>query len=144
MNISELQKSIADKLNQVEALVQGGCLAIAENTMDVQTEVSTHLRQACGVAIIVLTPKITRDASGWMADGIPVDVDVQIDCIEIVATNRAQRGNVTSLTAAEIVANALDGEEMEFEAIEQTSDARTGTLTARVSFGLSMTLDKGE
>ena len=43
MTISEIQKKIADALNGVEALVQGGCKAFAEDAQDVFFEVKQAL-----------------------------------------------------------------------------------------------------
>ena len=38
MKISELQEYLRDRLNKVEALVQGGCKAFAEDTRTVYDE----------------------------------------------------------------------------------------------------------
>ena len=51
MTIFEFQKVIEQALNGVEALVQGGCRAIAEDAMNVISEVETQLQTAGGVAI---------------------------------------------------------------------------------------------
>lgn len=139
MNISEIQNAVAKALNADERLLQGGCSAFAEDTLDVQNEVLKHLKTANGVALVVVTPRITRDASGCV-DGIPCDVAIQVDCIEIPALNRTVSGHMTAMDAAERVAHALDGEQFEFKSIDQTSDVRSATITARVEFGFSTIL----
>ena len=63
MTIREIQKKIADALNGVEALVQGGCKAFAEDAQGVFFEVKQAL-EAGNVCIVVVTPKATRSASG--------------------------------------------------------------------------------
>ena len=67
MKIKELQKKIADALNGVEELIQGGCKAIVEDSMTVIADVQKQLQLNKGVAIIVLTPKAT--GAGRTADG---------------------------------------------------------------------------
>jgi len=84
MSTKELQQRIADAINEVEELVQGGCKAIAEDSLSVVAEVEQQLSQAAGVAIVVTTPSFTRD--GCAADKIPVDGLLDIRCIEIVAS----------------------------------------------------------
>ena len=56
MTIREIQKQIADALNGVEALVQGGCRAFAEDAQDVLFEVRQTL-EAGNVCAVVATPR---------------------------------------------------------------------------------------
>ena len=138
MKIREFQQKIADALNGVEELVQGGCKALAEDSLSVMNDVKTQLQTAGGVAIVVTTPKLSRN--GYAAGVIPADTRLAIRCIELPALNRENPGHLTALDAAELVAQALDGEQFNFAEIAQTSDQRTGTLTAEVIFNTTIHL----
>ena len=135
MKIKEIQKKIADALNGVEALVQGGCKAFAEDVKNVFFEVKQAL-EAGNVCIVVVTPKVTRSASGT-EDGIPVEMQIAVQCAERPDLNRANADHLTALDAAEIVAHALDGEQFELASIEQWADERTRTVTATATFGFN-------
>jgi len=63
MKIRELQQRIADALNGVETLVQGGCKALAEDALDIMHTVDAQLAQAGGVALVVTTPNVRRDGT---------------------------------------------------------------------------------
>ena len=123
MTIREIQKKVADALNGVEELVQGGCKAFAEDAKAVFFEVKQAL-EAGNVCIVVVTPKVTRSASGC-GDGIPVEMQLAVQCAERPDLNRSTPGHLT----------ALDGEQFEFESIEQWADDRTRTVTATATFG---------
>lgn len=133
MTIREIQKKIADALNGVEALVQGGCTALAEDSQNVFFEVKQAL-EAGNVCIVVVTPKVTRSASGC-GDGIPVEMQIAVQCAERPDLNRANSGHLTALDAAEIVAHELDGDVLELLRIEQWADERARTVTATATFG---------
>lgn len=135
MTIREIQKKIADALNGVEALVQGGCTALAEDSQNVFFEVKQAL-EAGNVCIVVVTPKVTRSASGT-EDGIPVEMQIAVQCAERPDLNRANADHLTALDAAEIVAHALDGEQFELASIEQWADERTRAVTATATFGFN-------
>lgn len=135
MTIREIQIKIADALNGVEALVQGGCTALAEDSQNVFFEVKQAL-EAGNVCIVVVTPKVTRSASGT-EDGIPVEMQIAVQCAERPDLNRANADHLTALDAAEIVAHALDGEQFELASIEQWADERTRTVTATATFGFN-------
>lgn len=135
MTIREIQKKIAAALNGVEALVQGGCTALAEDSQNVFFEVKQAL-EAGNVCIVVVTPKVTRSASG-AEDGIPVEMQIAVQCAERPDLNRANSGHLTALDAAEIVAHALDGEQFELASIEQWADERTRAVTATATFGFN-------
>lgn len=138
MKICEFQKNVVDALNTVEELVKGGCKALAEDTLSIVNDVTIQLQTASGVAIVVTTPKLTRN--GCVAGAIPADTRLAIRCIEKPALNRKKPGHLTALDAAEIVAQCLDGEQFNFAEIAQTSDQRTGTLTAEVTFNTEIHL----
>ena len=138
MKICEFQKKIVDAINTVEELVQGGCKALAEDTLSIVNDVALQLQTNSGVAIVVTTPKLTRN--GCAAGVIPTDTRLAIRCIEKPALNRKKTGHLTALDAAEIVAQCLDGEQFNFAEIAQTSDQRTGTLTAEVTFNTTINL----
>ena len=135
MTIREIQKKVADALNGVEELVQGGCKAFAEDVKNVFFEVKQAL-EAGNVCIVVVTPKVTRSASGT-EDGIPVEMQIAVQCAERPDLNRANADHLTALDAAEIVAHALDGEQFELASIEQWADDRTRTVTATATFGFN-------
>lgn len=138
MKICEFQKNVVDALNTVEELVQGGCKALAEDTLSIVNDVALQLQTNSGVAIVVTTPKLTRN--GCAAGDIPADTRLAIRCIEKPALNRKKTGHLTALDAAEIVAQCLDGGQFNFAEIAQTSDQRTGTLTAEVTFNTEIHL----
>lgn len=135
MTIREIQKKIVDALNGVEELVQGGCTALAEDSQNVFFEVKQALEDG-NVCIVVVTPKVTRSASGT-EDGIPVEMQIAVQCAERPDLNRTDADHLTALDAAEIVAHALDGEQFEFASIEQWADERTRTVTATATFGFN-------
>lgn len=138
MNIREFQKKVADALNGCEELVQGGCKAIAEDSMSVISDVQTQLQQAAGVAVVVTTPSLTRN--GCAPATIPCDAKLSVKALEIPALNREQPGHLTALDAAEIVAQALDGEQFNFTGISQTADQRSGALTVTIDFNTTINL----
>jgi len=142
MTICEIQQKIADALNGVEALVQHGCKAFAEDTNTVVYDVKTSLNDG-DVCIVVTTPKADRSASGCEG-GIPVEMQIAVRCSEIPDLNRAAEGHITALDAAEIVAHELDGEQFEFASIEQWSDERSRAVTATATFGLNTVLRPSE
>lgn len=135
MTIREIQKKIVDALNGVEELVQGGCTALAEDSQNVFFEVKQALEDG-NVCIVVVTPKVTRSASGT-EDGIPVEMQIAVQCAERPDLNRTDADHLTALDAAEIVAHALDGEQFEFASIEQWADERKRTVTATATFGFN-------
>lgn len=132
MTIREIQKKIVDALNGVEELVQGGCTALAEDSQNVFFEVKQALEDG-NVCIVVVTPKVTRSASGT-EDGIPVEMQIAVQCAERPDLNRTNADHLTALDAAEIVAHALDGEQFALASIEQWADGRTRTVTATATF----------
>ena len=138
MKISELQDYVKDRLNAVEALVQGGCKAFAEDTRSVYDE-SNQWISGGKVALVVVTPDMTRNGSGAEPGELPFDGDIVIRCVERAPL--AGASNVMrALDAGEIVGHALDGDQFEWRSIRQTADERTKTITATVTFGYSGTL----
>lgn len=138
MKIKEFQQQIADALNGVESLIQGGCKAIAEDSLSVIADVEQQLQQAAGVAVVVTTPSLTRNGCAY--DGLPCDAKLSIKCIELPALNRVIAGHLTAMDAAETVARTLDGSEFNFSSISQTADRQTGILTATVEFNITITI----
>ena len=87
MTLRQLQLQIAATLNDDEALRQGGCRAFAEDSHDVVQEVATHLQEAGGVALVVLTPSAERNGSS--PRGLPARLDgVAVSAVEVPALNR--------------------------------------------------------
>lgn len=142
MKIKEFQQQIADALNGVESLIQGGCKAIAEDSLSVIADVEQQLQQAAGVAVVVTTPGLTRN--GCAAGSIPCEARLAVKCIEIPALNRAQPGRLTALDAAEIVARILDGGRLNFTAMNQTADDHAGVLTVSIEFNTTIIINKGD
>ena len=135
MKIRELQQKIADALNGVEELVQGGCKAFAEDSMTVLNDIAQQLTSKAGVAICIVTPTVAKN--GEAAGGIAAEFAVAIQCSEKPELNRKQPGHLTALDAATIVALALDGEQFSFVDIRQTGDEKTRTVTATVNLNFS-------
>lgn len=136
MKISELQDYVKDRLNKVEALVQGGCKAFAEDTRSVYDE-SKQWIAGGKVALVVVTPDMTRN--GVAEDGIPMDTKLLIRCVErapLAASSNVMR----ALDAAEIVGHELDGPVFNLESVRQTADERTKTITATATFNVTIHL----
>ena len=139
MKIRDLQKKIAEALNGCEELVQGSCRAIVEDSMTVALDIQKQLQTVKGVAIVVMTPTFTRNGS--RADGLPVEAQLTIQCVEVPEHNRLQTGRLTALAAAEIVASSLDSNELNFVRIAQTADATTRSIIVQVDFNVSIILN---
>lgn len=139
MKIKDLQKKIADALNGCEELVQGSCRAIVEDSMTVASDIQKQLQTVKGVAIVVMTPTFTRNGS--RADGLPVEAQLTIQCVEVPEHNRLKTGRLTALDAAEIVASSLDSNELNFVRIAQTADAATRSIIVQVDFNVSIILN---
>ena len=142
MTLRQLQRQIAETLNDDEALRQGGCRAFAEDSHDVVQEVATHLQQAGGVALVVLTPSAERNGSS--PRGLPARLDgVAVSAVEVPALNRLDTARMTALQAAQRAAHLLDGRTLEWRSIRQDA-APDGTVTARAEFGISVMLTPKE
>ena len=138
MTIRDLQKQIADVLNGVEALVQHGCKVFAEDMLTTQDALNNAVATAGRIAVVVVTPRFERDASGC-ADGFPAGCELRVACIE-APSQRGRRNGFTALDAAEAVAHALDSDSIEWRSIDQTADERRGVVTATAEFGLTIIL----
>ncbi len=138
MTIRDLQQKIADALNGVEELVQHGCKVFAEDMLTTQDALNNAVATAGRIAVVVVTPRFERDASGC-ADGFPAGCDLRVACIE-APSQRGRRNGFTALDAAEVVAHTLDSESIEWRSIEQTADERRGVVTATAEFGISIIL----
>jgi hypothetical protein len=141
MTIFELQKLLTDDLNDIEALIQSGCKAFAEDTRTVYNE-SDQFVSSGGVALVVVTPRLTR-TGGNTASGIPVEGDILVRCIERapLAKNKA---TIRALDAAEIVAHSLDDDGVEFKSIDQSVSPHGDTITATVTFSCAFVLTPNE
>ena len=144
MKIRELQEYLKDRLNEVEALVQGGCRAFAEDTRTVYDE-SAQFMSGGGVAVVVVTPDFTRSGDGVEDGGLPVEGDVLVRCVEKPPVASSDPKTIRALDAAEIVAHELDGKVFQFKSIRQAvqRDADgNDVVTATATFGLATTLTK--
>ena len=140
MKIKELQATVADALNGVEELVQGGCKAFAEDSQTVMNDIAQQLTGKAGVAICVVTPTVTKN--GIAKGGIAAGFSLSIQCSEKPEINRRQPGHMTALDAAETVALALDGEQFSFIDIRQIADKETRTITAIATFETTIKLSR--
>ena len=138
MTVRELQAEIAAVLNGVEALVQHGCKVFAEDMLTTQDALNNAVATAGRIAVVVVTPRFERDASGC-ADGFPAGCELRVACIE-APSQRGRRNGFTALDAAEAVAHALDSDSIEWRSIDQTADERRGVVTATAEFGLTIIL----
>ena len=138
MTIREFQNRIAAALNGVEALLKNGCKVFAEDMLTTQDALNNAVATAGRIAVVVVTPRFERDASGCNG-GLPAGCELRVACIEAPAL-RGRRNGFTALDAAEAVAHALDSESIEWRSIEQTADERRGVVTATADFGISILL----
>lgn len=146
MTIKAIQDEIAAKLNDSEALVQGGCKAFAEDSRDVYDK-AQQWTSGGRVALVVVTPRLQRNGSTLDGEGFPVDAPIYIRCIE-TAPIAPHSPAIRALDAAAIVAAELDGETLSvspvgnllFDSIEQTADQQRKVFTATVRFFYSFTL----
>ena len=137
MTVKELQTRVADALNGVQELVQGGCRAFAEDTRTVYAEADQWV--SCGkVALVVVTPDMQRN--GDAADGIPAETQLLVQCSEKPALASKQTGVIRALDAAEIAMHALDGSQFCWLSTRQTFDAKSGVLTATATFATTINL----
>ena len=137
MKIHEFQLKIADALNGVEALVQGGCKAFAEDARDIYDE-SNQWISGGKVAVVVVTPRMQRN--GDRAGTLPMECTLAVRCVEVAPLSRENPNVIRALDAAEIVAHALDGTQFCLVSIDQTADERTKTITATASFNTTIHL----
>ena len=128
------QQTICDVLNTGDALVQAGCKAFVEDALDVETEVTRHLQEAGGIAILIATPEV--EYAGAYEDGsLCMDIRrLEAVCTEYPALNRQREGAMTALDAALQVAFLLRTRERPLLRIVQTADAEAGLLTATATF----------
>ena len=96
MNIREFQEYLVDRLNKVEALLQGGCKPFAEDTRSVYDESSQFIREG-GVAVVVVTPDLQRN--GCAADGIPMDTKLLVRCMELPPVAGSDPNTIRGLSA---------------------------------------------
>ena len=144
MNIREFQEYLKDRLNAVEALVNGNCRAFSEDTREVYDESAQFVGEG-GVAVLVVTPDLQRN--GCAEDGIPMDTKLLIRCMELPPLAESNPNTIRALDAAAIVGHALDSETIQFESIRQTqSQDRDGNtvITATATFNTTIYLTKGE
>lgn len=138
MKISELQDYVKRRLNKVEALVQGGCKAFAEDTRSVYDE-SRQWVSGGKVALVAMTPDMTRN--GIAEDGVPMETKLLVRCVEMAPVASSSHV-MRALDAAEIVGHELEGSVFNWESVRQTADERTKTITATATFNVTVHLTK--
>lgn len=137
MKIRDFQNYIKDRLNEVEALVNGGCMAFAEDTRTVYNEAEQWISGG-KVALVVVTPDISRD--GDSDEGLPCNGDLVIRCIEKAPLAMAD-GVLRALDAAEAVMHALDSGTIHWKSTRQQADQTGKVFTATVTFDFSAILN---
>ena len=137
MKIREFQQKIADALNGIEELVQGGCKAFAEDSREVYKGSDQHIQKG-KVAVVVVTPDMQRN--GDTTGGIPAETQLLVQCSEKPAVSRTKPGVMTALDAAELVMHALDGSQFCWISTRQTFDKQSGILTATATFETTVKL----
>ena len=142
MTIKDFQTQIANALNGVEALTQGGCKVFAEDMLTTQNALNNAVVTAGKIAVVVITPRIERNG-GDVEDGFPSECSLLVSCIE-APVHRKARGGFTALDAAEAVAHALNSEMVNWRSIEQRSDEERGVVYATAEFGTTLILGDGE
>ena len=59
-----IQEEIVALLNADASLMQGSCKALAENSMDILSEINQVVSRLNGVAVVVTTPAFEPDGEG--------------------------------------------------------------------------------
>ena len=134
MDLLGYQESIADRLDTNEALRKGGCKAMAEDSLAIDSTLKKQMLTLKGIALVVTTPtvnKIGASVPGWMPVELP---DLTISCVEMPKLNRSRSGAITSLKAAQLVAALFDGPKCSFLTIQQSADETTGAQSASAIF----------
>lgn len=140
MTLKEFQLYLCTQLNANERLRKGGCLAMAEDSLDIDAELDKQLQTIQGVALVVITPAcnvIGGGTPGYIAVEIP---ELTVSCVEQPTLNRAKPDAITALEAAQIVAAILGSPSCQFKSIRQSSDEGTGSLAASAVFGTTLML----
>lgn len=140
MTLHDKQLEICSTLDADELLRQGGCKAIAEDSLAIGADLKKQLLIIKGVAIVVMTPSVNR-IGGSVPGFMPVQVpSLTVSCVEMPALNRSRAGAMTALQAAERVATLLDSAKCNAISITQSTDESTGSLSAAVVFSTTMML----
>lgn len=138
MKIKDLQQKIADALNGVEDLIQGGCKAFAEDTRTIYEEAKVWI-SAGKVALVVVTPEMRRN--GAAVGGIASETRLLVQCSELAPLTARQPGVMRALDAAEIVMHALDCDQFCWQETSQTIDSQSKVITVTVAFDTSIILN---
>jgi hypothetical protein len=136
MNERKLQEQIVEELNASAELAAGGAKAFVEDQLALIDLVSEHL--LCGVALVVVTPDMTR--SGSSADGIPATGPVLVQCEEVRDHKRERSGNLTALAAGRIVRHLLDRPGLHWRTTSQRVDPAAGRIIVTVTFDTGLLL----
>ena len=79
MKIKEFQEAIAEELNALDELVQGGCKAFAEDSREVYKKSDKHIQEG-KIAVVVVTPDMQRN--GDTPGALPAETQLLIQCSE--------------------------------------------------------------
>lgn len=104
MVFDDLQQKLVDRLNW-DAFFSApikGVRALAENRMNLQTELDTALSKL-GLAVVVAITRVSAAEIGALAGGVAVTVTLQVH--EVPLINRASSG--TQKTASQVLVKAL-------------------------------------
>jgi len=134
MDLLEYQESFVARLDANKNLKQGGCKAMAEDSLAIDSDIKKQLLTLKGIALVVTTPTVTKigaSVPGWMPVEIP---DLTISCLEMPAINRKRSGAITALKAAQLIMAMFDGPKCSFITIQQGTDDTTGVKSANAIF----------
>lgn len=138
--LRDLQEEIAAACNADEWLVQGGCMALAEDRQDVFAAIEEQLAQRGGLAIVVSTPNV-KFIGGATEGSIPCEVsELSVRVTEMPAVSRLAPGHATALQAAQHIMHMFHQPSIAFVRLDQTADEQTSTVSATVIFKTSITL----
>lgn len=140
MTLLDFQKLFVTALNGDGQLIEGGCKAVAEDSLDISADLNKQLLTLKGIALVVMTPSVKP--LGSISGGfIPVQIpELTISCVERPALNRSRAGAMTALSAAQRVIALLSSQSVCFMGLAQTGDETTGSLAANVIFSTTTML----
>lgn len=139
----DLQKEIADACNAEAYLVQGGCVAFAEDEEDIMNKVDTQLAEVAGLSIVVSTPDAKVIGGGNGAIAMEIE-ELAIRVTETPALSRTSPGNLSALKAAQKIAFLFHQPACALQNIRQTADEHAGTVSVTCTFRTTINLTDPE
>lgn len=141
MNITDLQKLICKKLNADPILVNGGAHAMIQDSLDIEAEINNQLDMVGGVAIVTVPGNGARVGANTKNGLIPLEYpNFAINCVEVVALNRARVNAITAAQAAQRVIALMDCPAFLYVRHSESPDEQRGELTTSVFFKTTATI----